>query len=318
MNGFQSALAPAGVQASEIHHLWNVFLCVSVVVYVAVLTLAIVAVIHAHKRTEPIAGAASERRAAIFVSSGAALTVVILVALLIASVATGHTIGTLGRTDANHLEIQVTGHEWWWEITYPNREPDKAIKTANEIHIPVGRVIELRLATRDVIHSLWIPNLHGKRDLIPGRVNKFWIEAERPGIYRGQCAEFCGLQHANMSLVVVAESENDFEQWQQHQRTAAPEPSTAAQARGREAFLTLPCINCHAITGIDAYATAGPDLTHVATRATLGAGTLINNKGNLGGWIVNAQALKPGSGMPANEMTPQQLNDLLAYLETLK
>jgi len=318
MNGFQSAMDPAGVQANEIHHLWNIFLCVAIVVYIITMAFALAAILRARKRDAPIVDPASERRAAIAVSSGAAITIITLFALLVSSVATGHTVGTLGRLGTGHLEIEVDGHQWWWEVTYPNAEPQKAIKTANEIHIPIGRPVELRLATRDVIHSLWIPNLHGKRDLIPGRVNKFWIEADRRGIYRAQCAEFCGMQHANMALVVVAESKEDFERWQEHQRTAAPEALSPAQQRGRAAFLSLPCVNCHAITGVDAYATVGPDLTHVASRLTLGAGTLVNNKGNLSGWIVNAQALKPGSQMPPNEMDAQQLNDLVAYLESLR
>jgi len=318
VNGFQSAMHPAGVQASELHHLWNIFLCVSIVVYGITLAAVLIAVRRSHRRTEPLADAPSERRATIAVAIGAGMTFVTVLALLVASVATGRTVGTLGRLGTAHLEIDVTGHQWWWEVTYPNSEPDKSIRTANEIHIPVGKPVELRLATRDVIHSLWIPNLHGKRDLIPGRVNKFWIEADRPGVYRGQCAEFCGLQHANMALTVIAESQDAYDRWLEHQRTAAPEPVTDAQRRGRQAFLSLPCVNCHAITGIDAYATAGPDLTHIASRSTLAAGTLINNKGSLSGWVVNPQALKPGSNMPANEMTPQQLNDLVAYLESLQ
>jgi len=176
----------------------------------------------------------------------------------------------------------------------------------------------IRLATRDVIHSMWIPNLHGKRDLIPGRVNKLWIQADKPGVYRAQCAEFCGLQHAHMAFVVVAQNETDFERWKTHEQSPAQDPQTPAQLRGRELFLSLPCVNCHSVVGTDAYATLGPDLTHLASRPTLGAGTLINNKGNLAGWVTNAPAIKPGVLMPPNSMTAGQLQDLLAYLESLK
>jgi len=315
MTGIQSALDPAGVQAAQIHNLWHLFLWVCAAVYVVTIAFFLLALIKGRRRVEPVVDAASERRMTIAVGTGAGVTIIALLGLLTASVATGHAIGTLGNAK---LEIQVTGHQWWWEVTYPHAEADKIIRTANEIHIPTGTPILVRVATRDVIHSLWMPNLHGKRDLIPGRVNKFWIEADRPGVFRGQCAEYCGMQHANMALVVVAESPADFDRWQQHQRTPAPDPKTPEQLRGRQAFLSLPCVNCHAITGTDAYATLGPDLTHLATRTTLAAGTLINNKGNLSGWILNAPAIKPGNQMPANVMEAQQLNDVVAYLESLR
>lgn len=318
MAGIQSALDPAGPQAASIHNLWHVFLWVSVAVYVITVAFFLIALIKAHRRTEPITDEASEHRMSIAVGTGTVITAVTLIALLVSDVATGRTIGTLGRNGAKKIEIDVTGHQWWWEVQYPNDQPSKIIKTANEIHIPTGQPILVRVSTRDVIHSLWMPNLHGKRDLIPGRVNKFWIEADRAGVFRGQCAEYCGMQHANMALVVVAESPSDFARWQEHQRTPAPDPQTPEQRRGQQAFLSLPCVNCHSITGVDAYATVGPDLTHLATRPTLGAGELINNKGNLSGWISNAPAIKPGVQMPANVMDAQQMNDVVAYLESLK
>lgn len=318
MNDFQSALHPAGAQAASIHSLWHLFLYVCVAVYVITIAFLIAALIKAKRRVEPVTDERTERRMTIAVSTGGVLTAITLIGLLISDVATGHTIGTLGAHGTPALEIEVIGHQWWWEVTYPNAESDKIIKTANEIHIPTGRAILVRVATRDVIHSLWMPNLNGKRDLIPGRVNKFWIEADRPGVFRGQCAEYCGLQHANMALVVVAESPADFDRWQEHQRTPAPDPKTPEELRGQQAFLSLPCVNCHAITGTDAYATLGPDLTHLASRPTLAAGTLINNKGNLSGWVLNAPAIKPGAQMPANVMDAGEANDLVAYLESLK
>src|SRR5581483_10916087 len=274
VNGFQSAMHPAGVQASELHHLWNIFLCVSIVVYGITLAAVLIAVRRSHRRTEPLADAPSERRATIAVAIGAGMTFVTVLALLVASVATGRTVGTLGRLGTAHLEIDVTGHQWWWEVTYPNSEPDKSIRTANEIHIPVGKPVELRLATRDVIHSLWIPNLHGKRDLIPGRVNKFWIEADRPGVFRGQCAEFCGLQHANMAFLVIAQPPAAFEAWRQAQLKSAAPPTDPVAGRGRQVFLNAPCLSCHAIQGEVAGSGVGPDLTHVGSRATLAAGAL--------------------------------------------
>jgi cytochrome c oxidase subunit 2 len=315
-SGIQSALDPAGLQADRIHGLWLIFLWVCVAVYVITIAFFFAAMLRSRRNAEP--GRTSGRGMTIAVSTGSGITIVTLLALLTISVATGHDIGTLGSRGTAGMEVQVTGHQWWWEVSYPNLESSKMIRTANEIHIPTGVPVLFRVSTRDVIHSLWIPNLHGKRDLIPGRVNKFVIQADKPGVYRAQCAEYCGMQHAHMALVVVAQPKEDFQRWQEHMRTPAPEPQTAEQARGRETFLSLPCVNCHSITGTDAYATLGPDLTHLASRPTLAAGTLINNRGNLQGWILNPQAIKPGTPMPPNVMTGQQANDVVAYLESLK
>ena len=260
----------------------------------------------------------NERPLTISVSVGAAITIATLLSLIVASVATGHAVGTFAENQPHQLEIAVTGHQWWWEMQYTDPEPDKSFKTANEIHIPVGKPVLLRLSTRDVIHSLWIPNLHGKRDLIPGRVNKLWIQADRSGVFRAQCAEYCGLQHAHMAFVVVAEDDKKFDAWKAHQQSPANDPMTPQQLHGKEVFLSLPCANCHAITGIEAYASLGPDLTHIASRPTLAAGELLNTKGNLAGWIVNAGAIKPGTMMPPNQIEARDLQDLLAYLENLK
>jgi cytochrome c oxidase subunit 2 len=314
----QNVLHPAGIQASRIGSLWNGYMAVLVTVYVIVILWMLVAVWRAHKNAAPQTGEAEERPHAITVGVATGLTLVTLIGLLIASVATGSAVGTYGDKRSDALEIEVTGHQWWWEVQYPDPEPDKSFKTANEIHIPLDRPVLLRLATRDVIHSLWIPNLNGKRDLIPGRVNKLWIEADRPGVFRSQCAEFCGLQHAHMALVVVAESNEKFQRWKTHQQAPANDPLTPQQLHGRSVFLSLPCVNCHAITGVDAYATIGPDLTHIASRPTLAAGELLNSKGNLGGWIVNAPAIKPGTLMPPNQIASSDLIDLLAYMENLR
>jgi len=317
-NPIQWALAPAGPQAQRIANLYWVFFWVCAVAYVLTIAFLVAAVMRGRRNRAPDLSPERERSLARGVTIGGVLTILALFGLLIASVATGSAVGTFAHDKPNQLEIDLTGHQWWWEVTYPDPESDKMIKTANEIHVPVGKPVLIRLATRDVIHSMWIPNLHGKRDLIPGRVNKLWIQADKPGIYRAQCAEFCGLQHAHMAFVVVAQNETDFERWKTHEQSPAQDPQTPAQLRGRELFLSLPCVNCHSIVGTDAYATLGPDLTHLASRPTLGAGTLINNKGNLAGWVTNAPAIKPGVLMPPNSMTAGQLQDLLAYLESLK
>jgi cytochrome c oxidase subunit 2 len=315
----QSALDPAGAQAAEIARLFWVFTWVCVAVYVVTIAFIAVAVFRGRRNAAPDVSESRERSLRAGVTAASVLTVLILFALLVASVATGGSIGKFGRDDPRQMEVNVTGHQWWWEVKYPDAlNPSAQLTDANEIHIPIHTKVLLRLQTADVIHSIWIPNLHGKRDLIPGRVNKFWIEADRPGIYRAQCAEFCGLQHAHMALVVFAQTPEDFARWKWHASAGAYTPTTPSAIRGQQVFLGAPCGKCHNITGVDAYGTLGPDLTHIASRRTLGAGSLINNRGNLAGWIANAPAIKPGILMPPNPMSAGELQDLIAYLETLK
>ena len=322
MTGIQSILDARGPQAQNIAHLWWVFFWVCAAVYVIVIAVLCIAIIRGRRNvaTVPLSGPVDHplKPVATTVAISTAITAVILIGLLTASVATGRAVGTFGQNKPDQLEVEVVGHQWWWDVTYTDPQPSKMFKTANEIHIPVGKPVLLRVSTQDVIHSLWIPNLHGKRDLIPGRYNKFWIQADTPGIYRGQCAEFCGMQHAHMALVVFAEKPEDFERWKTRQQTPAVNPQTADQMKGQQLFLSLPCVNCHSIVGTDAYATVGPDLTHIAGRRTLGAGLLINNRGNLSGWMLNAPAVKPGVLMPPHPLDSDQLLPLVAYLESLK
>ncbi len=214
--------------------------------------------------------------------------------------------------------IEVIGHRWWWEVKYVGDGSSGSIITANEIHVPVGQPVRLSLVSADVIHSFWIPELAGKTDIIPGQANTMWLEADRPGTFRGQCAEYCGLQHAHMAVIVVADPPERFRQWLADQRAGAAAPTDSLAVRGRTVFRTSTCSACHAIRGSDAVGRIGPDLTHLAGRRTIGAGTLTNTRGNLAGWISNAQALKPGSGMPTMTLAAGDLGPLLAYLETLK
>jgi cytochrome c oxidase subunit 2 len=192
------------------------------------------------------------------------------------------------------------------------------VTTANELHVPVGRPVLLELVSRDVIHSFWVPALHGKRDLIPGHDSTTYIQADRPGLFRGQCAEFCGAQHAKMGFLVVAQAPPEFETWLTRQRQAAPSIETAAATRGRDLFLRGTCAMCHTIAGTQAGATMGPDLTHLGSRATLGAACLPNVREHLGQWILDAQQIKPGTRMPPNPLGGDELEDLLSYLETLR
>ena len=259
---------------------------------------------------------ASERQLGSSVAVAGGLTIVALIALLFQSVVTGRALDTLRSPDA--LRIQVTGNQWWWDVQYVTANPSLRVTTANEIHIPVGRPIRFDLLSNDVIHSLWIPNLQGKIDLVPGRLNELWLQADRAGVYRGQCAEYCGLQHAKMALVVVAEPPADFERWLTGNRAPAPAPVTPEQQRGKDVFERGPCAMCHNITGTLAGGRTAPDLTHIASRSTIGAGSVPNTRGYLAGWIADPQHIKPGNRMPSVGLNDEELQAVLAYLETLK
>ena len=232
------------------------------------------------------------------------------------------TLGTLHATARPARDaaatIQIVGHRWWWEVRYLDPDPTKTIETANEMHVPVGQPVRLQLTSSDVIHSFWVPQLAGKTDVIPGQTNVAWLEADSAGVYRGACTEYCGLQHANMAVTVIAESPAAFTAWQVAQRASASPPSDPDAAAGLAVFQKAACATCHAIRGSEALARVGPDLTHLASRLTLGAGTLENTRGNLAGWIGNSQAIKPGNDMPVMTIAPHDLQALLAYLETLK
>jgi cytochrome c oxidase subunit 2 len=214
--------------------------------------------------------------------------------------------------------MDVIGHQWWWEVRYGDpAHPDFGFTTANEVHLPVGRPVRVRLRTADVIHSFWLPQIAGKTDLIPGQVNETWLEAERPGTSRGMCAEYCGLQHATMALAVTAESPESFARWAAAQRAGAAPPSTPEAQAGRVVFVRS-CGACHAVAGTDALGRVGPDLTHVASRPTIGAGALENTPANLARWITDAPAIKEGARMPAIPLDDAELRAVVAYLRTLR
>ena len=236
---------------------------------------------------------------------------------VVVSVVFGATLLTMrdlpAEAEDDALVIEVTGHQWWWEVYYPRYD----IRSANEIQIPVDRQVELRLTSADVVHSFWVPALGGKLDLLPERVNEMVLEAAEPDVYRGVCAEFCGLQHANMAFHVVAMTEAAHQEWLDAAR-ADPEPPTDLAARGLEVFLGKGCQECHSIEGTPASGTIGPDLTHVAGRQSIAAGSLDNTAENLAEWIANPQLLKPGVEMPDTELTDEEIDALVAFLETLE
>lgn len=313
MPDIQSIIDPAGIQAVRVAHLWWTMFWVCTAAWLAVGIAALMA-IRRGRRSESDASDAQITR---YVAGAGAATLVALVALLFQSVVTGRALDTL-RTTSDPVRIQVTGNQWWWDVQYVNPVPSLRVTTANEIHIPVGRPIAFDLLSTDVIHSLWIPNLQGKIDLVPGRLNELWLQADHPGVYRGQCAEFCGLQHAKMALVVVAETPVDFERWLAANRASAPPPVTPDQQRGKDVVERGPCAMCHTITGTLAGGKTAPDLTHIASRSTLGAGSLPNTRGHLAGWIADPQHAKPGNRMPPQALSGDELQAVVAYLETLK
>lgn len=216
------------------------------------------------------------------------------------------------------VAITLVGYQWWWHVEYEHPQPSLRATTANELHLPVGRPVVITLRAGDVIHSFWVPKLHGKIDLIPGRANTMTLRADTPGVFRGQCGEYCGLQHAHMALVVVAEPPDQYERWLAALRAPAPDPSTPEQTRGRQIVERGPCALCHTVRGTSAGGRTAPDLTHFASRSTIGAGTAPNTRGYLAGWIADPQHLKPGNKMPPTGLSPDDLQAVLAYLETLR
>jgi cytochrome c oxidase subunit 2 len=320
----QSALEPAGSQAAHISQQWWFYFGVLTAIFVLVAIFLFLAISRRRELDRAVGPTEllppdppGDRRMSRTVIGCVIATVVILFGLLFSDVLTGRAVYALA-SDPKALIIKITGHQWWWEVQYDDPEPGNVVTTANEVHIPIGRTVKFDLRSLDVIHSFWVPNLHGKKDLIPGHPTSTWMKANREGTYRGQCAEFCGYQHAHMRLEFVVESPDKFETWIAAQRQEAPPPTTTEQQRGQQLFLENQCMTCHTIQGTNARATAGPDLTHFGSRMLLAAGTFPNTPQNLSAWISNPQNFKPGVKMPANPFSAADLNALVDYLESLK
>jgi cytochrome c oxidase subunit 2 len=314
----QSSLDPVGPLAANIARLWWFALAVATVVYLIVIAATFWALARARRRERraELLDAGTEGRMTTTVTWSIAATVVILLVFLGYDLSVGRTLSPVPRL--HPLTIEVTGHMWWWEVQYADTAVHDRFTTANEIHVPVGQPVLFLLSSTDVIHSMWVPNLAGKKDLIPGYTQSFWFQADTAGTYRGQCAEFCGHQHAKMALFIIAEPLKQYQTWVATQRDTAGTPTDSVAAHGREVFMTGTCAMCHAIEGTTAGSHAGPDLTHLASRRTIAAGTLPNTRGNLAGWIVDPQRIKPGAKMPPNLLRPDDLNALLTYLQSLK
>jgi cytochrome c oxidase subunit II len=247
----------------------------------------------------------------------------IVLSLLVIAIVFGYSIYTLAAVENPStppaVKINVIGRRWWWEVDYP----DQGVITANEIHIPVGKPVQIQLESGDVIHSFWVPELHGKMDLIPNRINSLTLQADQAGVFRGECAEFCGLQHAHMGFMVVAQSSADFNAWISAQQKDAAAPTDAAAQQGQQVFISAKCVFCHTVRGLNdktidrSGIDLGPDLTHLASRLTIAGASLTENKGNLAGWIIDTQHVKPGNLMPNSSVNSEDLQTLLDYLESL-
>jgi cytochrome c oxidase subunit 2 len=316
-SGWQSALDPQGPQANQLAQLiWGFTILCAIIFLLVMAALAVAVLRRREMRPDPLAeDPRVARRFTAVIGTLVAATALIVLVLTGWSYYSQKQI--YARNDAQ-LTIEITGQQWWWELRYEDPHPDQTFTTANEIHIPVNVPVKLKLKSSDVIHSFWVPSLAGKKDLIPGQDNELQLMASKPGVYRGQCAEFCGIQHAHMSVLVIAESQDDFEHWRQNQIASASEPDNDDARRGRDAFLTKPCVMCHAIQGTLAGGRVAPDLTHVGSRRYIGAGVLPLSRGNLAAWIVDPHGIKPGVNMPTIKLEPDDLNAIAAYLEALK
>jgi cytochrome c oxidase subunit 2 len=312
---FESVLAPAGPQAAHISWLWWVMFWVATAVFVVVFGLIVAAIVRGSRAARKDDGP-TEAGLTLAVAIGVAVTAVTLFGLLAATMSTHRAVLALGAESA--LTINVTGHQFWWEIEYDDAVPSRRVTTANEIHIPVGRPVVLKVTSRDVIHSFWAPNLHGKRDLVPGITSAIWLQADRPAVYRGQCAEFCGKQHAHMAFEIVAEPDADFDRWLDAQRQLAAAPATSASTHGRDVFMNAQCVLCHTVRGTPAAGRVGPDLTHLGSRGKIASGTLQTNAADIAAWVRDPQHVKPGSQMPPTRLADADVEALSEYLVSLK
>jgi len=315
--GQQSALDPQGPHAAQLASLFWIFTAICSAIWLTVMIVLAIGVIRrASLRPDPLQlDAGSERRSVFVVSGAAAATALTVIALTALSYVSQR---RLFAHEKPAITIKVTGLQWWWDVRYETESPDKAATTANEIYVPVGKPVTVKLAATDVIHSFWVPSLTGKMDLIPGQQNEIQFTASRPGVYRGQCAEFCGWQHAHMGLLVVAVPPPLFDAWLHAQVQPAAEPDDPERKRGAELFVSKACVMCHTIRGTPAGSRVGPDLTHFGSRQTIASATLQMSRGNIAAWVLDPQGIKPGTNMPNVSLGSDELDPLVSYLTGLQ
>ena len=318
---YQSDFGNGAIEDSQFLTLFTIFLVVCCVMYLLVIGFLVAGILRRRSGEEADLHETSPRyqphpaiRATLI--GWTALIGAGLIALAIASFFADRSMAKAAGNEK--LSINVTANQWWWNIQYNSNEPSKTLRTANELHLPIGVPVRIVLASNDVIHSFWVPSLAGKQDLIPGRENDISITPTKVGLYRGQCAEFCGTQHANMALVVQVEPYADFLKWWHDGLSPAKTPSAPLAQAGYQYVTTRECAMCHAIAGTAAGGTVGPDLTHFASARSIAAGTLPMNEANIRRWVDDPQGVKPGTKMPKVPLQPADLKAVVAYLETLK
>ena len=310
-------LTGAGARAYPVVQLTWIVLGISVAVMVIIGALVVAASLRRKTSPSGFGGklpVAREPGGLAWIYVGTGISTLVLLAV---SVSTMVTLSAVAKPpNQPGLSIEVHGHQWWWEALYVSPQPAKMFRTGNDFHIPVGLPVEIKLIGDDVIHSFWVPALSGKMDTVPGQTNTLWIEADKPGTYRGQCTEYCGEQHAHMGFTVTADEPEAFQAWWTHQLEPAPEPSNTAAQQGEATFVTR-CGACHAVGGTDARGIVGPNLSHLMQRKSLAAGTLPNNPVQLAAWIADPQHIKPGNFMPRLEISGPDLASIQSFLQTL-
>jgi len=304
-----SPLHPGSPEARTIANVWWLMFGLAAAVYAIVAGFIVVAATRGRRHGAAREGKASDER---FIWLGGIVAPVAILGLL--AVVTVDSTNDIRRPARGPLRVEVLGQRWWWAVRYPAQ----GITSANEIRIPVGRPVEVRVTSDNVLHSFWVPQLGGKVDLIPGQTNTTTFTARTAGTYRGECAEYCGLQHANMNFVVIAEAPAAFERWVVQHRNPPAGPRSELEARGEATFVRSSCAGCHTIRGTDAHGILGPDLTDFGGRSSIGAKTVPNDRGRLEGWIADPQSIKPGVLMPPSSLAPDELTAIVAYLESLK
>ena len=312
--GKQSIVSPRSPQTHDIRTLGWWMLGIATVVFLGAIVMLTMAWFRRDRPGLPFCGEREGLAQGLVVVFGIGIPVVVLVALFGVS-----DVYLIGKTappapTSTAMTVEVIGHQWWWEVRYPGTDA----VTANEIHIPVGTRVNVVATTADVIHSFWVPQLARKIDMVPGRRNRVLLYASRPGYYRGQCAEFCGFQHANMALYVVAQPATAFRAWLAGMSAPARPPAGPMERAGRRLFLANQCASCHQLRGTSAAGTVGPDLTHLATRSTLAALTVPNDLTHLEAWISSPQSIKPGDRMPDLGLPRSEVDEIAGYLESLR
>lgn len=315
-SGPESWLEPVGRAAATTNTVWWIMFWLGLAVYVIVMALAAVALVRARRRgpidTTEVEDPPVSRRLVVY--GGIAGPALVLLVLNVVTVPMSASVASPPGGPDDALVVEVVAEQFWWRVTYPDHD----VVTANEIHIPTGQPVHLRITSADVIHSFWVPKLAGKIDAMPGHTTELVVETDEAGRFRGRCGEFCGLAHAQMVIHVVAQAPDEFDAWVRHQREPQELPTEARLVRGREVFLSSSCVYCHTVDGHTTANAIGPDLTHLASRDTIAGGVLPNDRAHLGGWIVDPASLKPGNRMPGSQIAGDELQALIDYLMSLE